>query len=187
MGAAEITGGAATALAALVARREAPADEVVAAHRARIAEARARGRGRDARRDRGGPARGRGRDPARRDEPPAVGRQDRDRRPDRYHLIRYPVFPSPARHHGAMNVPGQIEPTSFTTPASLTGSPAATVRCGTWPEGPPIGVPLVARPWRDEVALAAALHLESELGGFRAPTALVAPGAASPSAPPGRP
>jgi amidase len=45
------------------------------------------------------------------------------------------------------------------------------VRCGTSPEGLPIGVQLVARPWRDDVALAAALHLEREFGGFRAPAA----------------
>ena len=111
---------------------------------------------------------------------------------DPYDLILSPVFPSPARRHGAMHVPGEIEPTSYTTPANLTGWPAATVRCGTSPEGLPIGVQLIARPWRDDVALAAALHLERELGGFRAPAAADAPpantvargpGAADPPAP----
>jgi amidase len=90
---------------------------------------------------------------------------------DRYDLLVSPVFPSPARPHGAMNVAGEIEPTSFTTPASLTGWPAATVRAGTSPEGLPIGVQLVARPWRDDVALAAALEVERTLGGFRPPGA----------------
>ncbi len=93
---------------------------------------------------------------------------------DPYDLILCPVFPSPARRHGAMHVPGEIEPTSYTTPANLTGWPAATVRCGTSAEGLPIGVQLVARPWRDDVALAAALHLEREFGGFRAPAAAAA-------------
>ena len=93
---------------------------------------------------------------------------------DPYDLILCPVFPSPARRHGAMHVPGEIEPTSFTTPANLTGWPAATVRCGTSAEGLPIGVQLVARPWRDDVALAAALHLEREFGGFRPPAAAAA-------------
>ena len=88
---------------------------------------------------------------------------------ERYDLILSPVFPEPARPHGTMNVPGEMDPTSYTTPHSLTGWPAATVRCGTSPEGLPIGVQLVARPWRDDVALAAALHLERELGGWRAP------------------
>jgi amidase len=90
---------------------------------------------------------------------------------ERYDLILSPVFPEPARPHGAMNVPGELDPTSFTTPHSLTGWPAATVRCGTSPEGLPIGVQLVARPWRDDVALAAALRLERELGGWQAPAA----------------
>ena len=88
---------------------------------------------------------------------------------ERYDVVLSPVFPDPARPHGTMNVPGALDPTSFTTPASLTGWPAATVRCGTSPEGLPIGVQVVARPWRDDVALAAALHLERELGGWRAP------------------
>ena len=88
---------------------------------------------------------------------------------ERYHLIVSPVFPEPARPHGTMNRPGEIDPTSFTTPANLTGWPAATVRCGTSPEGLPIGVQVVAGPWRDDVALAAAMHLERELGGWRAP------------------
>jgi amidase len=79
----------------------------------------------------------------------------------RYDLILCPVFPDPARLHGTMNVPGEIDPTSFTTPHSLTGWPAATVRAGTSPEGLPIDVQLVARPWRDDVALAAALRIEA--------------------------
>src|SRR5262249_37805159 len=49
---------------------------------------------------------------------------------ERYDLVLSPVFPGPARRHGAMHVPGEVEPTSFTTPHSLTGWPAATVRCG---------------------------------------------------------
>src|SRR4051794_16368964 len=89
----------------------------------------------------------------------------------RFDLLVCPVFPGPARAHGAMNVPGEIEPTSFTTPASLAGWPAATVRAGTSPEGLPIGVQLVARPWRDDVALAAALAVERALGGYRPPEA----------------
>jgi amidase len=68
-----------------------------------------------------------------------------------------------------MDIPGELEPTSFTTPYNLTGWPAATVRCGTSPEGLPIDVQLAARPWRDDVALAAAVRLEDELGGWRPP------------------
>jgi amidase len=87
----------------------------------------------------------------------------------RFDVLLGPVFPGPARAHGAMNVPGEIDPTGFTTPYSLTGWPAATVRCGTSREGLPIGVQVVAGPWRDDVALAAAQRLEDELGGWRPP------------------
>jgi amidase len=88
---------------------------------------------------------------------------------EHYDLILCPVFPRPAPLHGTTVTPGQRDPTSYTTPHSLTGWPAATVRCGTSEDGLPIGVQLVAAPWRDDVALAAALVLERELGGWRAP------------------
>ena len=83
---------------------------------------------------------------------------------ERFDLLVCPVFDGPARPHGAMNVAGQRDPTSWTTPHSLTGWPAATVRAGTAPGGLPLDVQLVARPWRDDVALAAALRVEQELG-----------------------
>src|ERR671917_343715 len=88
---------------------------------------------------------------------------------DRYDLVVCPVFPGPARLHGTMNAPGEIDPTSFTTPHSLTGWPAATVRAGSSAEGLPIDVQLVARPWRDDVALAAARQVEQALGGWTPP------------------
>jgi amidase len=88
---------------------------------------------------------------------------------ERHDLILCPVFPRPAPLHGTTVAPGQVDPTSHTTPHSLTGWPAAIVRCGTSAEGLPIGVQLVAPPWREDVALAAALVLERELGGWRAP------------------
>jgi amidase len=80
-----------------------------------------------------------------------------------YDVILGPVFPEPARLHGDMNRPGEIDPTSYTTPHSLTGWPAATVPAGSSPEGLPICVQLAARPWRDDVALAAALQVERVL------------------------
>jgi amidase len=88
---------------------------------------------------------------------------------ERFDVLLGPVFPGSARPHGTMNVAGEVDPTGFTTPSSLTGWPAATVRCGTSPEGLPIGVQVVAGPWRDDVALAVAGRLEEDLGGFRAP------------------
>ena len=52
---------------------------------------------------------------------------------------------------------------------NLTGWPAAVVRAGTTASGLPIGVQLVAPPWREDVALAAAAVVESALGGWRPP------------------
>jgi amidase len=43
------------------------------------------------------------------------------------------------------------------------------VRAGTSPEGLPIGVQLVAGPWRDDVALAAALKVQRALGAWAPP------------------
>ena len=86
-------------------------------------------------------------------------------------LVLCPAFPSAAPLHGGTHPPGTPEPTGYTTPFSLAGWPAATVRAGTSPEGLPIGVQLAAAPWRDDVALAAAAAVERALGGFSAPPA----------------
>ncbi len=56
----------------------------------------------------------------------------------------------------------------YTTPHSLTGWPCAVVRAG-WSDGLPIGVQVVAGPWHDHVALAAAAVIERALGGWQAP------------------
>lgn len=56
---------------------------------------------------------------------------------------------------------------SYTLPFSLTGNPCAVVRAGTSADGLPIGVQIVARPWRDDIALAVAGQIERALGGWR--------------------
>ena len=88
---------------------------------------------------------------------------------ERFDVIVCPVFAGPAPRHGETAVPGELDPTSYTTPSSLTGWPSATVRCGTSPEGLPLDVQLIAKPWRDDVALAVAFELERALGGWEAP------------------
>ncbi len=57
----------------------------------------------------------------------------------------------------------------YLVPFNFTGAPSAVVRVGTAGTGLPIGVQCVAQPWREDVALRAAKHLESELGGWRPP------------------
>jgi amidase len=80
-----------------------------------------------------------------------------------YDLILCPVADQPAVPQG---VEGNVV---YCLPYSLTGYPCAVVRAGTSPEGLPIGVQVVARPWREDVALAAAGQIESALGGWRPP------------------
>jgi amidase len=58
---------------------------------------------------------------------------------------------------------------SYTMTWNLTGWPAAVVRAGATAEGLPIGAQLVAPPWREDVALAAAACVEAALGGWRPP------------------
>lgn len=50
-----------------------------------------------------------------------------------------------------------------------TGYPAVVVRAGSTAEGMPIGVQVVARPWRDDVALAVAAIIEDAMGGWQPP------------------
>jgi amidase len=86
---------------------------------------------------------------------------------ERYDVLLSPVADGPAPPHGGLADRDGVDPACFATPYSLTGWPVAIVRAGSSPEGLPIGVQLVARPWRDDVALAAAAALERGLGGWR--------------------
>ena len=86
-----------------------------------------------------------------------------------YDLILCPVQALPAIEHGTW-LNGDVFPGfSYTVAYNLTGWPAAVVRCGTSPEGLPIKVQAVARPWREDVALTVAQHLETALGGYQQP------------------
>ena len=58
---------------------------------------------------------------------------------------------------------------TYTFTYNLTGWPGAVVRAGTSPEGLPIGVQIVARPGREDVALAIAKRVESDFGGYQRP------------------
>jgi amidase len=52
---------------------------------------------------------------------------------------------------------------------NLTGWPAAVVRCGESPSGLPIAVQVVARPFREDIALGVAERLEEVFGGWKTP------------------
>jgi amidase len=79
-----------------------------------------------------------------------------------------PVHTHPALKHGID--PMADRGTSYLVPINMTGWPAAVVRCGTSPEGLPIGVQVVGQPWREDVVLAVAKELETALGGWKPPS-----------------
>lgn len=84
-----------------------------------------------------------------------------------YDLILCPVNAYPALLNGTY--PQHRAGYTYTAIYNVTGWPGAVVRAGTSPEGLPIGVQIVARPWREDVALAVAQFVENEFGGWQPP------------------
>jgi len=84
-----------------------------------------------------------------------------------FDLVVSPVHAHAALRHG--EVDRHMLGFSYTMTWNLAGWPGAVVRAGTSRDGLPIGVQLVAPPWREEVALAAAARIEAALGGWVAP------------------
>ena len=87
----------------------------------------------------------------------------------RYDVILCPVYTHAALPHGTSTQEGNFRGFSHTMAYNVAGWPAAVVRCGESANGLPIGVQIAAAPWREDIALAAALRLERELGGWQAP------------------
>ncbi len=90
-----------------------------------------------------------------------------------YDVILCPAAGRPAE---AINLGGEVlrsrsEPgRGYTGLYNSTGWPAAVMRGGTAPDGLPIGVQVVGRPWREDVVLAVCRHLEGKMGGWRKPS-----------------
>ena len=82
-------------------------------------------------------------------------------------MILCPVCAYPAMPHGT--TVKQIRSFSYTFVYNLTGWPGAVVRVGSTAEGLSIGVQIVARPWREDVALRVAQLLEEAFGGWVKP------------------
>jgi amidase len=74
----------------------------------------------------------------------------------------YPAMP----HGAALDHPKSF---TYTSAYNLTGWPAVVVRVGAMPGGLPIGLQVVARPWREDVALRVARFLEQAFGGWKRP------------------
>ncbi len=90
-------------------------------------------------------------------------------------ILLCPVASIPAFKHGerSWNIDGRIvqylDAWSYCEWFNLLGFPAAVVPVGSSPEGLPIGVQIVGRPWEEELVLETAAVVENECGGFRRP------------------
>jgi Asp-tRNA(Asn)/Glu-tRNA(Gln) amidotransferase A subunit family amidase len=95
-------------------------------------------------------------------------------------MRNYPIFICPAAaipafRHGerSWQIEGKsvnyLDAWSYTEWFNLLGNPAAVVPVGRSPEGLPIGVQIVGRPWEEEQVLAVAAALEKECGAWRRP------------------
>lgn len=86
------------------------------------------------------------------------------------HYIRYyDAILCPAVHHTAPSIGTRdTQRFDYTVPFSLTGYPAAVVPVAQDSSGLPVAVQIVSHPWREDIVLALAHHLEKEFGGWQA-------------------
>jgi amidase len=80
---------------------------------------------------------------------------------------RVDLILTPASTHAAQP-PGSEMFWRYLTPYAMTGWPCAVVRAGE-SKGLPVGVQLVAGPWREQIALAGARVIEDATGGWQPP------------------
>ncbi|MDT7777916.1 MAG: amidase [Acidobacteriota bacterium] len=86
-----------------------------------------------------------------------------------YDLLLCPPCARTAMPHGTTFDENNQLVFSYTMIYNMTGWPGAVVRAGTSSDGLPIGAQLVARPWREDVALSAAAAVERATGGWQRP------------------
>jgi amidase len=86
---------------------------------------------------------------------------------EQYDVLVCPVCSFAGMVHGSTY--DRLPAFSYTMTYNLTGWPAAVVRAGSTRGGLPIGVQIVARPWREDVALAVAGRIEISLGSYQRP------------------
>jgi Asp-tRNA(Asn)/Glu-tRNA(Gln) amidotransferase A subunit family amidase len=93
----------------------------------------------------------------------------------RYPILLCPVAAIPAFRHGERGwmVEGKcvhyLDAWSYTEWFNLLGNPGAVVPVSHSPEGLPIGVQIIGRPWEEEQVLAIAAALEKECNAWRVP------------------
>jgi Asp-tRNA(Asn)/Glu-tRNA(Gln) amidotransferase A subunit family amidase len=92
-----------------------------------------------------------------------------------YPILLCPAAAIPAFRHGERSwvVEGKtvnyLDAWSYTEFFNLLGNPGVVVPVTQSPEGLPIGVQVVGRPWEEELLLAVAAEVERECGGFCRP------------------
>jgi Asp-tRNA(Asn)/Glu-tRNA(Gln) amidotransferase A subunit family amidase len=94
---------------------------------------------------------------------------------EEFPILLCPVASIPAFRHGEREwmVQGRkveyLDAMAYSAWFNLLGTPGAVVLVSRFPEGLPIGVQIVGRPWEEEAALAVASKIEQASGGFRRP------------------
>jgi Asp-tRNA(Asn)/Glu-tRNA(Gln) amidotransferase A subunit family amidase len=94
---------------------------------------------------------------------------------EEFPILLCPACAVPAFRHGEREwtVQGRrveyLKAMSYSQWFNLLGNPAAVVPVSKSPEGLPIGVQIVGRPWEEEAVLAIAAKIEDSCGGFRRP------------------
>lgn len=94
---------------------------------------------------------------------------------EQYPILLCPAAAIPAFRHGerSWQIDGRtvdyLDAWSYTEWFNLLGNPAAVVPVSYSPEGLPIGVQIVGRPWKEEQVLAVAADLESQCRAWRKP------------------
>jgi amidase len=85
-----------------------------------------------------------------------------------YDAILCPPSHALARPHRASHG-DSFDDWSYMTIHNLLGWPGVSVRAGTSADGLPVGVQVVAAPWREDIALALAAKIEALMGGYQKP------------------
>ena len=85
-----------------------------------------------------------------------------------YDAILCPPSHSLARPHRSSHS-DSFDDWSYMTIHNLLGWPGVAVPAGTSAEGLPVGVQVVAAPWREDICLAVAQEIESLMGGYQPP------------------
>jgi len=85
-----------------------------------------------------------------------------------YDAILCPPSHALARPHKASHG-DSFDDWSYMTIHNLLGWPGASVRAGSSAGGLPVGVQIVAAPWREDIVLALAQQVESLMGGYQRP------------------